>query len=325
MLAELRAVLKKKNLSDNKIVDLLQVKDYGLTIQGEEFNTNICLPDLINSGKYAIMDESNINDIPKAPGNYWVATDEGIAHSLNPDFDKRPKPIKIKGRKLKIIYNGQAENLRDRIKAHLYRQDSKGIGDRSGISVDITDKYTESHNKCLYQKSFTDYTKAATIDDLSAFTVKKLKDILKSKNLHISGSKTVLMERVWKILHPDQVPNNVNKIREYKKESKKKNKKKKLPYYEPEKRPIQYKDIKFISSEDDSENVIKYMNNVTEESEIYFKNGIDIREKKHKKYTWLVVYYDMNKAIYHPVSDLIEQKWRKLNGCPILCSYKCGR
>jgi len=203
------------------------------------------------------MNESNINDIPKAPGNYWILSNEPIVHSFNPDFDKRPKNLKIKEQEFKIIYNGQADNIKNRIKAHLYRPDSKGIGDLSGISIDITSKIPLSHNKCLYHK--------------------------------LPG------------------------------------KKKKMPYYESEKRQIQFKDIKHLYSEDDVEHVRNCRNNVTEESVIYFKNGIDIREKKHKKYTWLVIYYDMNKAIYHPFSDIIEQEWRKLNGSPILCSYKCGR
>lgn len=243
--------------TESKIKDLADITAYGLTINGEKFNTNIDLIDLIKGGKCLIMDKDNLNQIPNLPGNYWIATDEPISHSFNPGFNHRPKKLEYNGKELTIIYNGQGDTIRTRINAHLYRPKTQGLNDMSGISIDITDKYIQgtkiSHNKCLLGK------------------------------------------------------------------------RKKIPYCESHKRRINYSDIKSLFSDDDLPNVKEYCAQLTEESTIYFKNGIDITEDKHNKYTWLVIYYDMNKFIYHPFSDIIEQEWRRINGSPILCSYKCGR
>ena len=71
-----------------------------------------------------------------------------------------------------LIISGQIKNLFDyflmtlgeenldeiltRINAHLYRLQTKGLSDMSGISVDITNHYIQgtkiSHNKCLWEK-----------------------------------------------------------------------------------------------------------------------------------------------------------------------------
>ena len=53
------------------------------------------------------------------------------------------------------------------------------------------------------KEKLTDYTKAETLEQLKDFKVAELKEILQSKELPISGSKKVLMARVWGILHPD--------------------------------------------------------------------------------------------------------------------------
>ena len=258
--------IKDLNINDDKeeknVIELVNVKEYGLTIYGNTFNTNIDLTDLIKCGKCLEMGEDNLKKIPNRPGNYWILTNEPIIHSLNPDFNHRPKKIEYNGQELNVIYNGQGDTIRTRINAHLYRPKTKGLSDMSGISVDITNLYEQStpisHNKCLYMK----------------------------KN---SG------------------------------------KGKKLPYHENLKRSINYIDVKEICSDDDLDDVKNYCKKLDEDSTIYFKNGIDVNEEKHKKYIWLVIYYDMNKVIYHPFSDIIEQEWRRINGSPILCSYKCGR
>tara|TARA_B100001094_G_scaffold278633_1_gene288293 strand:+ start:511 stop:1299 length:789 start_codon:yes stop_codon:yes gene_type:complete len=252
----------KDDKEDKKVKDLINVKEYGLTIDGRPFNINIDINDLIEHGKCLVMNTDNLTEIPNRPGNYWIATDEPILHSLNPDFNHRPNKLEYRGKELNIIYNGQGDTIRTRINAHLYRQKKKGLGDMSGISVDITNLYKQgteiSHNKCLFKK----------------------KDSGKGK---------------------------------------------KLPYHENLKRSINFNDVKEIYSDDDLDVVKEYCEKLDEDSTIYFKNGIDINEDKHKKYTWLVIYYDMNKVIYHPFSDIIEQEWRRINGSPILCSYKCGR
>jgi len=244
--------------NDEGITELKNITEYGLTLNGFNFNTSIDISDLIESGKFQIMNDKNLNKIPNLPGNYWILTDEPIKHSLNPDFNHRPSKVIHDGIEYNIIYNGQGDTIRTRINAHLYRPKTKGLGDMSGISIDITDKYQQgtkiSHNKCLFTQ----------------------------------GGK-------------------------------------KIPYHECKQQQIEYDDLRDFYGDDDLEEVKEYCKDINEESTIYFKNGIDITEEKHRKYSWLVVYYDMNKLIYHPFSDVIEQEWRRINGSPILCSYKCGR
>jgi len=69
-----------------------------------------------------------------------------------------------------------------------------------------------------------------------------------------------------------------------------------------------------------SEEEKEYINNT--DINIYFKNGIDIRQDKHKKYKWLFVYMIIKN---HSIRDYIEITWRKRYGIPILCSYSQGR
>ena len=241
------------------IEELGDVEEYSLTINGKLFNTNINIMNLIKNGKFLEMDKDNLKKLPKLPGNYWICTDEPIFHCFN--LKKRPKKLEYNGRLFEVVYNGQADNIQNRIEKHLYREETK-LGGMSGISIDITPFYKQgtklSHNKLLYT-------------------------------------------------------------------TKKEGEKKKLPYYEKYKRPINYNDIKKLHSDDNSDDVKEYLKNMNEESTVYFKNGININEDKHKKYKWLVIFYDMNKKIYHPISDIIEKTWRSENGIPKLCSYTAGR
>ena len=78
---------------ENNTMELGAIESYGLTINGEEFNTNINLQHLIDSGKCAIINGNNINEIPNLPGNYWILTNEPIKHSFNPHHTNRPAPI----------------------------------------------------------------------------------------------------------------------------------------------------------------------------------------------------------------------------------------
>lgn len=55
----------------------------------------------------------------------------------------------------------------------------------------------------------------------------------------------------------------------------------------------------------------------------YFKNGINIFDKKHKRYLYKVYFItNLNSTGY---LELIEKKWRKNYGLPQLCTYKSGR
>lgn len=55
---------------------------------------------------------------------------------------------------------------------------------------------------------------------------------------------------------------------------------------------------------------------------IYFRNGINITEPKHKKYTFKIYYITELTTLY---LEFIEKKWREDYGLPKLCSYSSGR
>ena len=56
--------------------------------------------------------------------------------------------------------------------------------------------------------------------------------------------------------------------------------------------------------------------------ELYFKNGIDVRQPKHASYQWKVAFVPLK---VHCIRDYVENEWKKRHGCPVLCSYKEGR
>jgi len=304
------------NQNDNNIIDLRDITSYGLTINNQPFNTNINLYELIKANKYLIMNEKNLNSIPNLPGNYWILTTEPIKHSLNPDFNHRPNKLLHNGTEYYIIYNGQGDTIRTRINAHLYRPKTKGLGDMSGISIDITNKYKQgeniSHNKNVYSPG-------KPYRGLMDLKKKDLDVLCKKRNIKDKKNKKQLVE-ILDGLCDESVEEEALSII-----SSNYNSTVKLPYIESEKRQMKFEDTIMFYGEDDLEEVIDYCKDINKESTVYFKNGIDISEKKHSKYSWLVIYYDMNKEIYHPFSDVIEQEWRRNNGSPILCSYKCGR
>lgn len=72
--------------------------------------------------------------------------------------------------------------------------------------------------------------------------------------------------------------------------------------------------IMYLSPEEKS-----YISNT---NEIFFKNGINVEDEKHRQYEW-IFYYTM--IMNHSIRDFIEIEWRKLYGIPVLCSYSEGR
>lgn len=75
--------------------------------------------------------------------------------------------------------------------------------------------------------------------------------------------------------------------------------------------------------------VIGYLNLSEEEKEyanstdeLYFKNGINVMDAKHKPYQWIFVFAAIPE---HSIRDFVENEWRKMNGVPVLCSYTSGR
>jgi hypothetical protein len=60
----------------------------------------------------------------------------------------------------------------------------------------------------------------------------------------------------------------------------------------------------------------------TNKNTVYFRNGINIFEPKHKKYKFRVYYIAEINPLY---ISFIEKKWREKYGRPKLCYYKEGR
>ena len=67
--------------------------------------------------------------------------------------------------------------------------------------------------KSSKKAKLTDFNDAQSIEDLKSFTISKLKTILEENELPISGSKKILMARVWGINHPDEAPIETKKKR----------------------------------------------------------------------------------------------------------------
>lgn len=61
---------------------------------------------------------------------------------------------------------------------------------------------------------------------------------------------------------------------------------------------------------------------IEKHDEIYFKNGINITDEKHKKQIWIFAFIPISNNI---LRNHIEIEWRAKNGIPILCSYTSGR
>lgn len=58
------------------------------------------------------------------------------------------------------------------------------------------------------------------------------------------------------------------------------------------------------------------------EGPVFFKNGIDVRQPKHRGHRWVFAFAPLSD---HSLRDHIEEAWRKAHGLPALCSYASGR
>ncbi|MCE5300897.1 MAG: hypothetical protein LLG37_08530 [Spirochaetia bacterium] len=97
--------------------------------------------------------KSDFYKLPKTSGCYWIWTNEKVLHS----FHKHPFPAPIAfklGSKTysgEIIYNGVADNIRDRAMKHLCSAVNQSW---SGISVDVFmgKRRVKSHKKKVFSK-----------------------------------------------------------------------------------------------------------------------------------------------------------------------------
>lgn len=123
----------------------------------EEFEGSLEIPDeeLTDVNEVTISSLSALVDIPKEGGCYWIWTTESVKHSLHPNFQNFPKPV----RGGEIIYNGiSKDDIKGRIQKHLFGKVNEGM---SAIGVDILlEKYEGSHRK----KAFCIKGKAPYLD-----------------------------------------------------------------------------------------------------------------------------------------------------------------
>lgn len=75
-----------------------------------------------------------------------------------------------------------------------------------------TTRKTKKTTKAKKAK-ITDFKEATCLEDLKAFKIPELKDICSAHNLPVTGSKKLLMARVWGITHPDEAPKEEKKKR----------------------------------------------------------------------------------------------------------------
>lgn len=66
-----------------------------------------------------------------------------------------------------------------------------------------TDKAVKAADKVLLNKD--NWETAVSSDELNSFTTADLKDILKTKSLSTTGTKNILVGKLWNSLHPDQL------------------------------------------------------------------------------------------------------------------------
>ena len=88
---------------------------------------------------------------------------------------------------------------------------------------------------------------------------------------------------------------------------------------------VNNKKTKIISKQDILSNI--YLTEDEEEfiksnSNVLYRNGINITEKKHTRFNWYFFYTENEN---HSIRDYIETKWRERYGVPHLCSYSVGR
>jgi len=175
-------VLQKINNSTEKqkLTELSDKTHFDIIIGNEKLNINFNLNSLIEERKLAYLKNStDLHNIPNMGGCYWILTNFPINHSFNKEFNNRPPIINVNNINYEVIYNGQASNLRSRIKQHLLNSSDKVSG-MSGISVEITTNYKQgtkiSHNKIAYtsntrkKTAYNEITnQKLTLHELNAF------------------------------------------------------------------------------------------------------------------------------------------------------------
>ncbi len=130
-----------------RLFESLSVNDVLTTYGLSELLAIVPIGPQLNNIKHITFTQlDDFDKIPKGKGVYFIATNEHVVHT----FHRHSLPVVLEDG-YEIIYNGTAQDLRDRAKKHLLRTVSKGM---SGMSIDILmNEDVESHTKCCYAPS----------------------------------------------------------------------------------------------------------------------------------------------------------------------------
>ncbi|KAJ3348141.1 hypothetical protein GGF32_006386 [Allomyces javanicus] len=88
---------------------------------------------------------------------------------------------------------------------------------------------------------------------------------------------------------------------------------------------VQRDSVRKVQSRDDLKDL--YLTSTEREyldthDRVFFKNGIDVGDPKHRDWTWIFAYVPIPS---HTLREYVEQTWRKVHGTPVLCTYTEGR
>lgn len=139
-------------------------------------------------------------------------------------------------------------------------------------------------------EKITDYKKAETKEDLKHFKLPDLKEILEDNKLPTSGSKPILINRVWGILHPDDSVEEAPKKRGRKPKNKEASKK-------------EVSEISTIENSDEDVEEINIDTNTDNMDTIYFNSDDIVCEKNDESKELKVL---QNKWVFEETEDSIE-------------------
>lgn len=110
---------------------------------------------------------------------------------------------------LKNMLNGNQQELIDKI-CEDYNLDNEELNRKYIIPIEIKVNISQSRQ---VSKSGIDWRVVVSKTELKKFKLPELKAICSDHDLLITGNKSILMDRVWGINHPDEAPKEVRKRR----------------------------------------------------------------------------------------------------------------
>lgn len=133
------------------------------------------------------------------------------------------------------------------------------------------------------------------------------------KNYHLYASPENTISGISVDIYMD------GEVKSHKKKILSSNIKEKVPYVNNKRIATKEYALKLFLSKSEKKFIKK-----SKDKNIYFRNGINISDKKHKKYHFVVFYIGNLKS--ESYMGFIEKQWRKIHKIyPRLCSYSSGR